>query len=121
MKFDIALSAEGGIVRIKVNDSITAELEQTFSEKAIAMAQHKGASRYFADVRGVGNVANAVEQYRLAHNEMARLGLDRTSRIAVLVSQDDHSHDFIETAFSNAGYSFRLFTDEQDALRWLRE
>lgn len=121
MEFDVTFSADEGFVRIKLNESITADLGRKFSEEAIAIAKRNGVSRYFADVRGVANVAEVLEQYRLAYEEMKSLGLDSSSRIAVCVTEGDSSHDFIETVFSNAGYSFRLFVDEEDALRWLME
>lgn len=120
MDFEITFSADEGFVRIKVHRSITAGLERDLAEKAIAAAKQNGVLRYLADVRGVSNVASTVDQYDLAYRELTRLGLDRTSRIAVLIMQQDRSHDFIETVFRNAGHDCRLFVKEDDARDWLR-
>jgi hypothetical protein len=46
--------------------------------------------------------------------------LDRRSRIAIIVAEQDLSHDFIEIVFCNAGYVCEKFPDEDSALEWLR-
>jgi len=121
MKYEIAFSADAGFVRITVHESITADLERDFVKEAIAAAKQNGVSRYLVDVREASNVASTVDQYRLAYEDTTRFGLDSTSKIAVLVRQADHSHDFIETVFRNAGHNCQLFVDEDDASDWLRQ
>jgi len=73
------------------------------------------------DVRGMPNIANPSDQYRLSYEDMRTFGLAKTSRIAILVGADDRSHNFIETVFRNAGYNCRLFVNEDDARNWLRQ
>jgi len=119
MQYKIAFSADEGFVRITVYDLITADLERGFAKEAIAAAKQNGVLRYLVDVREVPNVASPLDQYSFAYEDMVRLGLDRSSRIAVLVGQDDHSHDFIETVFRNARHTCQLFADEDDARHWL--
>jgi DNA-binding response OmpR family regulator len=41
--------------------------------------------------------------------------------VAMLVAEDDHSHDFVETVMSNRGYKTRLFRDLEEALKYLEE
>lgn len=119
MKYEIAFSGDEGFVRITVYELITADLERSFAKEAITAAKQNGVLRYLVDVRGVRNVASPLDQYSFAYEDMASLGLDRRARIAVLVGQDDHSHDFIETVFRNAGRTCQLFVDEDDASNWL--
>lgn len=121
MKYEISLSDDGSYLHIRLFQSITAELERIFAEEAINAARGKGILRYFADVRGIKNVADPAEKYVLANEEMKHFGLDPASRVAVLISPGDHSHDFIETVFRNAGFNFRLFKDEGEALDWLKK
>lgn len=121
MDYEIEHSEEDGCVQIRVYKSITADLERSFAKEAIATARQNGVLNYIADVRGAPNVAGILDQYRLAYEDMVRFGLDRSSRIAVLVSKGDHSHDFIDIVFYNAGYRCQLFTDEGEARRWLNE
>lgn len=119
MNYEISFSADQGVVRINVYESITGQLELSFAEEAIAAAKRNGVLRYLADVRGVPTVASPSEQYTLAYEDMKRLGLDRASRIAILVGQGDHSHDFVGMVFRNAGYVCQLFAHEDDARDWL--
>jgi hypothetical protein len=62
-----------------------------------------------------------VRNYEFANKEMVDFGFSRRSRSALLVRPDDRSHDFIETAFLNAGYAVKLFTDEVSAISWLEK
>ena len=119
MDYEIDHIAETGIVRIKVNEPITAELVLSFTKDAINTAGQHGSLRYLVDVRRAKNVTGTCDQYSLAYEEMERLGLDRASRIAVLISPGDTSHDFIETVFRNAGYDCQLFLEEGEADAWL--
>ena len=120
MDYQIEPSKENGFVKIKVYKSITADLEKFFAKEAIDVACRNRLLNYYVDVRGVPNVANTLDQYRLAYENMNNFGLDGKSKIAVVHSQNDHSHDFIETVFRNAGYNCKLFTNEGEAYDWLK-
>ncbi len=120
MDYKIDVSKESRFVRIKVCHSITADLERRFAKEAIETANRNGLLNYYADVREVPNVASVLSQYKLAYKEMTYFKLDRRSKIAILHSQNDHSHDFIEVVFRNAGISCKLFTNEDEAYDWLK-
>jgi len=120
MDYKISHTKTDGFVRIKIYKTITADLERSFAKEAIEIARRNDLLNYYADVRGVPNVATTVEQYNLAYQEMAQFGLDYNSKIAVVHEQEDRSHDFIETVFLNAGYSCKLFIDESEAYDWLK-
>ncbi len=45
-------------------------------------------------------------------------GLNRNSRIAILVDLNDKSHNFIETVLRNAGYNCRIFFNEDAVVKW---
>jgi len=46
---------------------------------------------------------------------------DRNAKVAFLIHPDDHSHDFIEVVFRNAGFNARLFREKENALKFLSE
>lgn len=71
------------------------------------------------DVRSVRNLCSVLENYNFAYHDLYDIGVRRNVAVAILVSEGDHSHDFVETALRNAGISARLFTDEQPAVNWL--
>ena len=57
--------------------------------------------------------------YDLAYDCLSELGFPQRSRAALLVARCDGSHRFLETVARNAGYNWKLFTDECAALKWL--
>jgi hypothetical protein len=121
MEYEISLSEDRTYVRIRVFKAITGELEKEFAGNAIRDAKERQIHKYLVDVRGTPNIATSSEQYFFGHKEMDQLGLDRGSRIAVLVDAEDSSHDFVETVFVNAGFACRIFRDNDAALKWLAE
>jgi len=120
MDYEVSFSAEEGIVRITVYAPIDADLELKFAAEAIALANRENAKLFLADVRRSPNVASTYNQYSLAYDELPAMALDRRSRIAIIVAEQDLSHDFIEIVFRNAGYVCEKFLDEDSALEWLR-
>lgn len=120
MDYEISTPADTNYVYIRVYHTITSDLERSFADEAIKTAKASQRMHYYCDVTGVKNVTDPSDMYKLAYEDLAAMGLDRRSRIAILVSPDDHSHDFIETVFVNAGYLCLLFHEEEHALAWLR-
>ena len=97
-----------------------AELEREFASEAIDTAIREGVTLYLADVREAPNVASTFNQFNLAYEELPIMNLHKGSKIALLVSPDDLSHDFIEILFRNAGYVCQRFVDEDEAIGWLK-
>jgi len=121
MNYDISLSEDGKHIRVRVSGLITSSLQDSFIKDTIIEARKRSVWRFFVDMRDVRNVTTAFEQYSLAYEDMNKLALDRSSKIAVCVDEDDKSHDFVVTVFQNAGFQCRSFTDESDALKWLAD
>lgn len=88
---------------------------------AAQLANERNIKNFMFDVRSAPNVQSVIDDYTFAYEEMAALGFPSGSRSALLISSDDKSHDFIETAFRNAGYLVRIFTDESLAISWLEK
>ena len=69
------------------------------------------------DVTEARNALGTFDNYDFVHHTIGQeSAIDRRMRIAFLVSPDDHSHDFTETAARNAGFNFRLYRDRSQAL-----
>lgn len=62
---------------------------------------------------------SVVDNCEFAHKEKTDFGFPKTSRQAFLVRPNDKAHDFVKTAFYNAGCVTKLFTDEAAAMAWL--
>ena len=121
MKYEISISKSETYVKVKVNETISAEMARDFAEEAIKKANQHNIKKFLIDVRGTRNVAGHLENYLFAYENVNRFGLDRNSRIGVIVSPGDKSHDFVETVLMNAGYNCCLFLEEYSAIEWLEE
>ena len=119
MQFNITLSDNEKYILCVITGTFTAAEAQKFLIEMDAVSRANKCKKFLLDMRNAINVSDVVENYDFAYNQMNRLNLQRDVRLAVLTSPGDHSHDFVETAVSNAGYGSRLFSDEVDAIAWL--
>ena len=119
MEFEVSLAGNGRYVLIKVHVPMTSATGVRCGNEAVRVGLAANVDRYLFDLRGSTNVQSVVDNYEFAHQEIAGFGFPKSSRSAFLVRPDDKSHDFINTAFYNAGYVTRLFTDEATAAAWL--
>ncbi len=49
------------------------------------------------------------------------LGYDHKFKAAILYSQDEMKHAFVETVMRNRRYNIRIFQDESEAISWLTD
>jgi hypothetical protein len=121
MECEISPAPSGRHVRIKVLVPMTSATGSRCGNEAVRLGLAMKIDRYLFDLRDSQNVQSVVENYEFVHKEFMEFDFPKRSRSAFLVGADDKSHDFINTAFSNAGYITRLFTDEAAAIAWLEE
>ena len=121
MDYNISLSEDGTFLWIRVFETINGKMEKEFAGKAIEDARQHKINSFLVDVRGIENVASTLEQYMFGYEDVKKFGLNKNSKIAILVDEGDKSHDFIETVFMNAGYHCCLFRDEDAAIKWFGE
>ena len=119
MTYSIEVSACGRYIHCRAHQPITATLAQDFLHDADTLGRARHVELFLLDVRCMPNVDTVLRNYKLAHEDMARLHFSRSASLAILASEGDHSHDFVETAVRNAGYDVRLFSDEATAIDWL--
>lgn len=118
--YDISLTDDGQIVVCRVHRPVTVALAAAFARAMDETGEACGAVRFLTDVQGVPNVSRTGENYNYAHADMAKIGLRRAVRAAILADPSDSSHAFIETVSQNAGYNMRVFYDPEEAMTWLR-
>ena len=121
MGYEISISENGKYIIIEVVEPITGQLEKRFMKDGLDALKAYGIKKIFINVSKVPNVAGVVEQYQLAYDDAVSQELPRDTRIAIFAALDDHSHDFIETVFKNAGYNCSLFRDKNSAIEWLEK
>ena len=85
--------------------------------EAHELAKKMGIRKILVDVTEARNALRILDNYEIVTHTIAQEpAIDRHMRVALLVSPDDHSHDFTETVARNAGFNFRLYRDRTQAL-----
>lgn len=121
MDYQISPAASARYILIKVLVPMTSAVGVRCGTDAVRAGAEKNIDRFLFDLRDSPNVQSVVDNYEFAHKEITNFGFPMSSRSAFLVRPDDKSHDFINTAFYNAGYVTRMFTDELAAVAWLEQ
>jgi len=119
MDYQVSVANSGRYILIRVFVPMTSTIGTRCGDEAFRLGVEKKVNGYLFDLRDSPNVQSAVDNYEFAHGEIAEFGFPKSSRSAFLVRPNDRSHDFINTAFFNAGYVTKLFTDEASAVSWL--
>lgn len=119
MQFSVAESGKYLICRTMV--PITIEVAHRMAEGMHELAQKTGIKCRLLDVRGMPNMMSVAVNYDLAYKDMDDLQIDRSMKLATLMLPTDNQHDFVNMAIKNAGFNFRVFYDEAEAVAWLEE
>ena len=121
MNYTIKLSKNQKFLEVKVIDKINKDIARQWSVEVAKKSRELDIRRFLFDVRSAQNVATVLDKYTFAYQDSVELNLPKDIRSAILVSETDRSHDFVETTFKNAGYDVRIFTDKLSAVKWLEE
>jgi hypothetical protein len=120
MSYTITPSTGGTYIVLKIEGDITSQLAMKQNIESHALGNELGISRYLVDVIGSRNINSVTENYKFAHNDMRTTpGINKMARVAILVSPEDHSHDFIETVARNAGLDTTIFRERDLAIQHL--
>jgi hypothetical protein len=99
---------------------IDRELTTQRNLEAHALAAELGITRHLVDLTEARHVDTVTNTYGFAYEDMQFLpGINKNARVVVLVSPDDHSHDFVEAVTRNAGQNVTLFRDREAAIQHL--
>jgi len=116
----IKVSDDGKYVILKHWGEINSEITTQRNLEAHALGMKLGITRHLVDVTEATHVDSATNTYKFAYEDMRLLpGINKKARVAVLVSPDDHSHDFVETVTRNAGQNVTLFRNREAAIKHL--
>lgn len=120
MESNISVSENGQYIILKVRG----DLDRASSIKQIIEAHELGTKlgiqNYLADLTEARSVRSILDDYHLANADTHRDPRIITfARVAMLVSPEDHSHDFLEIAALNAGWRVKLFKEKTKALDYL--
>ncbi len=120
MPYAINLSGDGKYIILTIKGEINRKIAMPQNLEAHELGRNLGISRYLVDVTEARNTDSILDQHDFAYKDMQEnKGIDRSARVAALISPSDHSHDFIETVAKNSGFNLRLFNDRKKAERFL--
>lgn len=114
-------SDDGQFIILTVVGEMNGQVAMEQNVAAHALGRELGINRYLTDLRQARNTDSVINNYEFAYEDMTDPAIDRTAVVAILVSPDDHSHDFVETVTRNAGLNVTLFRDWDKAVCFLRD
>ena len=118
--YTISLSDDESYIIVKILGKQTAESAMKQNLEAHAFGDELGIGRYLVDATEAVNVDSTLENYSFAYTDMQTpTGINKAAIVALLVSPDDHSHDFIETVSRNVGLNVTIFRDRELAIHHL--
>jgi hypothetical protein len=121
MAWHINLDQSRKFIRISYPGTITpSDLMEAFAA-AVKLSHETGILRFYADCTEMTGGHSIIDLFNLISQYMSS-GVPHTFREAVVIpSGQIHSEDvkFYETACLNRGYTVRVFTDSQEAIKWL--
>jgi hypothetical protein len=119
MTYSIKASNDERYIIVKVVGTISRQLALAYNLEAHALGKELDISKFLLDFRECKNTDTVLRNYKYVYEDMQNPGINQSARTAMLVGPDDHSHDFIEALFRDAGADFTMFHDLNLALRHL--
>ena len=123
MDWKINYLEEDDIVLIKILNPInTLGKMQQNAVEAASLANYNQSQKYLIDQRGVNFELSLMEVEHLP-DILKEAGINPQSKIALLMDPDSpnkHLFEFTKNILSLASIKFKLFTDEDEAVTWLK-
>ena len=120
MSYTIYPTEDRKYIVLKHKGEMNSEVGLTRVIEAHKLGAEIGINRYLVDLTEAINLDPASKSYMYAYEDLKTpSGINPNARVAMLVSPDDHSHDFVETVLRNAGHNVTLFRDQELAIEHL--
>jgi hypothetical protein len=117
--YSITISEDGTFIHVQAGGNITRELVVSTALEVSRLAKDMNIHKALLDFSQARNVEPVFQIYEMAYTDMNRAEIDKTLTLACLISPEDHSFDFLETVLRNAGFIFKLFTDDDATMDFL--
>ena len=120
MSYSIKPSEDGKLIGLKQWGEITSELAMKRNLEAHTLGAKLGITRHFVDLTEARHVDSVTKMYKFAYKDIKiPPGINQQACVALLVSPEDHSHDFVETVTQNTGQNETLFRERGLAIQHL--
>ena len=118
--YTITLDESGDYIIIKVVGGLDRETAIGYIKDSHKLGAETGINKFLLDATEAVNVESTGDNFSFAAEELEIIeGFNRIAIVAMLVAEDDHSHDFVATVAQNAGQSVTLFRDREAAIQHL--
>lgn len=118
--FEVGTSSSGAYVYAdNFQVAYSAEVARMVASDLVPLGKQVGANGCLIDTQTTSHVSSTSEKYAFAYRSTESAGLPRDWKYAFVTNEGDESAAIIETMMSNAGFSFQIFTDKQEAIDWL--
>ncbi len=122
MSYTIGISEDRSYIIVTVEGELDSETALNYTIQSHLLAREMGIKKFFIDLRDAVNTQSVIENYDFANFDLNETSvIDRRAKVAMLVSPDDHSHDFVEAVARSNGHNVRLFRVMDSALAYLME
>ena len=120
MEYEIFVEDNKQYLLIHVNGLVTDDLLTELIRKAAEKAHEAGVDKFLFDLRRATNQARTMTYWQVAYNLVKELGLEFSSKYALLVTPE-RIEDYrpLETFLLNASYQSKIFIDELEAREWI--
>lgn len=116
MKHNLSVSEDGKYIILQASGQISrVQVIELFVE-AHKLGAEKGLDCYLVDFIECRNTDTVLRNYTLAYEDMKDPRINQFARTALLVSEIDRSHDFLEALMRNSGNDILLFHDRELAI-----
>ena len=120
MDYNIHISDSGKYGILRVTTAVTTSLAESFTKDVLQFSHENDIKLFLYDLTEAPSSLSVFEQYDLIYNRFAKLELYKIHKIAFLVDEKDHSHDFIVTLSINRGsFNRKAFINRDEAIQWL--
>lgn len=107
---------------LKIDGIINRKIAKQYFDEAHRKGTELGINKFLYDLTNATNTESNMDNYLFANSDIRNMGdIDLNTYVAMVVSSDDHSHDFIETVSRNAGLNVTLFRDYNKAVEYLKK
>jgi hypothetical protein len=118
MPFSIYYDKKFNCIVVLFKGVLRPEEGKSYPKEAVRLGLKHGCKRILVDVREGQLDFSTTDIYKLSEM-LDNGGLDRSWKRAVIASKQFEDFQFYETVMINRGYQLKIFSDPDEAMKWL--
>ena len=117
MRYSISISKTRKYVLVMVNGNINRELALKYTVESHIVGNENKIEKILLDLRNAKNIETVTDNFEFANKDLrSATVINKSAKIAMYVSENDHSHDFVETVSRNNGHNVKICRTEEEVL-----